>query len=696
MKIWTSSYGIRKQPSLLRYLSPLADSELHDIHFFSSPQNDDVVIGWGAKPNTRKARNFAEKKGLPYLRLEDGFLAYAGHPAMGSTRLSLIVDRKGIYYDSRSASELEDQCNAIEYWFTQEFCQRSENLIDQITRFGLSKYNQPRCPLPGWVRNDSCQKILLVDQVRDDMSVECAQADATAFSDMLRDVRADYPQAQVLIKTHPDILLGKKKGYFDSATEDPMVRFLAEDCHLPELMNVVDRVFCVSSQLGFEALMYGKPVHCYGLPFYAGWGLTQDTLSCPRRTARLTLPQLVAAALIRYPQYRLPGQSGPCSAEDVLAHMLEKQQRTDAGGVQTCYAVGFSLWKRAFVKEFIGDMAREVRFCHSAKVARRLAAQSSDNAILVWGNNEGELESWARRYEVAFWRMEDGFVRSVGLGADLRRPSCLVIDTQGLYYRAEQPSDILTLLNNTRFTQAQRERGSKLQTMLSELAVTKYNLGYSDEVSGADHLNIRDQAAGREVILVPGQFEADQSIQNSRGAVKSNLALLQATRRAYPDAYILFKEHPDLYSGVRPGALGETAALKYADLYVTHVDMHELIQACDRVSTMTSLTGFEALIRHRRVRVWGSPFYAGWGLTDDELEFPERTANITAEELVYTALVLYCRCFSWVTRSEASPEQVIEELARERSEWTSGGNLSSSWLARQVRKARYLKEAFFR
>ena len=696
MNIWTSSYGIRNQRSLLRFLSPLTESELQSIRTFSSPKNDDIVIGWGNKPNTRKARLFAEKNALSYLRLEDGFLAYAGHPAMGSTRLSLIVDRKGIYYDSRSPSELEDQCNAIDAWCTTEFCQRSENLIAQITRFGLSKYNQQRGHLPGWIRNDDRQKILLVDQVRNDMSVECAQADATTFTDMLRDVRADYPEALILIKTHPDILLGKKKGYFDIATEDPAIRFLAEDCDLPELMSAVERVFCVSSQLGFEALMYGKPVHCYGLPFYAGWGLTQDVMSCPRRKARLSLAQLVAAALIRYPRYRLPGQSQLCTPEEAVSHLLEKQQRADLDRVHTCYAVGFSLWKRAFVKEFIGDMALEVRFCHSAKVARRLAAQSKDNAILVWGNNEFRLESWARRYDVAFWRMEDGFVRSVGLGADLRRPSCLVVDTQGLYYRAEQPSDILTLLNNTRFDETQRARGKALQEMLNAQAVTKYNLGYSDQVSGTERLGIRQQAGGREIILVPGQYEADQSIQNSRGAVKSNLALLQATRTAYPEGFILFKEHPDLYSGVRPGALGETAALQYADLYVTHVDMHELLQECDRVSTMTSLTGFEALIRNRSVHVWGSPFYAGWGLTDDELEFPERTAKITTEELVYTALVLYCRCFSWVTRSEASPEQVIEELARERREWATGGNLTSSWLARQVRKARYLKEAFFR
>ena len=693
--IWSASPGIRKQHSLRRFFAGQESLPyFRSITPAASPASDDIVVGWGNKPNTQGARRFALQHNIPYLRLEDGFLAYAGHPAMGSERLSLIIDSQGIYYDSATASELENLCNDIEHWFTPEFCQRSENLTDLITGHGLSKYNHPRQPLPDYIGQNSQKKILLVDQVFNDMSVPSAGADASTFRTMLEEARRAHPDAQILIKTHPDILLGKKRGYFSPDSVDDQVLFLAEDCSVPELMAAVSEVYCVSSQLGFEALLYGKTVHCFGLPFYAGWGLTQDRMRCDRRHQILTLPQLVAAALIRYPRYCLPGAVVRCEAEDVVAYLLEQQARADRGGVSTCYAVGFSLWKRAFVRQFVGDMARRVVFTGRASAARKAAGPG--DAILVWGNKEPELEQQSRAEGIPFWRMEDGFVRSVGLGADLRRPSCLVIDTRGLYYRAGQASDILTLLNTTTFDDERRARGRHLQGLLNSLAVTKYNLGYSDQIGSSERYRIRELAAGREIILVPGQYEADQSVQNSRGVVKSNLALLEATRRTYPEAFILFKEHPDLYSGVRPGALGQERALTQADLYVTHVDMHELLQECDRVSTMTSLTGFEALIRNKQVHVWGSPFYAGWGLTTDELEFPERTAILKTEELVYTALVLYCRCFSWNARSPASPEQVIAELARERQQWTSGRDLSSTWLSRQIRKARYLKEAFFR
>lgn len=692
--IWSASSGIRKQHSLRRFFAAQGQLPCFKRITAAAPGADDIVVGWGNKPNTRRAQRFARQHQCAYFRLEDGFLAYAGHPAMGSERLSLIADGEGIYYDASAPSALENLCNDIEQWYTPEFCQRSENLIRLMTHSGLSKYNHSREPLPGRIRQNTQKKILLVDQVFNDMSVPSALADESSFRTMLEEARRAHPDAWILIKTHPDVLLGKKRGYFSPDSVDDQVGFVAEDCSVAELMAAVSEVYCVSSQLGFEALLYGKTVHCFGVPFYAGWGLTQDRMRCDRRRQTLTLEQLVAAALIRYPRYALPGEARLCEVEQVAGYLLEQQARADRGGADTCYAVGFSLWKRAFVRQFVGDMARRVVFTGSPAAALRAAGPR--DAILVWGNKAPKLEQQARSRSLPFWRMEDGFVRSVGLGADLRRPSCLVIDTRGLYYRAGQPSDILTLLNTTRFDDERRARGRHLQTLLNTLAVTKYNLGYSDQVGSSERYRIRESAAGREIILVPGQFEADQSVQNSRGTVKSNYALLEATRRAYPEAFVLFKEHPDLYSGVRPGALGRERALEQADLYVTHVDMHELLQECDRVSTMTSLTGFEALIRNKPVHVWGSPFYAGWGLTTDELEFSERTAILKTEELVYTALVLYCRCFSWNTRSPASPEQVIAELARERQQWASGGDLSSTWLSRQIRKARYLKEAFFR
>ena len=70
------------------------------------------------------------------------------------------------------------------------------------------------------------------------------------------------------------------------------------------------------------------PVICHGTPFYAGWGLTEDRFSCPRRTRKLTLNELVFGALITYPRY-VDSNKGvfvePEDAVDELAALAAKE-----------------------------------------------------------------------------------------------------------------------------------------------------------------------------------------------------------------------------------------------------------------------------------------------------------------------------------------------------------------------------------
>jgi len=77
----------------------------------------------------------------------------------------------------------------------------------------------------------------------------------------------------------------------------------------------------MTSLAGFEALLRNKPVTCYGLPFFAGWGLTTDKIACDRRKSGLKLLDLVHAVLIDYPVYvsRQTGQY--VSPEQVLGEL---------------------------------------------------------------------------------------------------------------------------------------------------------------------------------------------------------------------------------------------------------------------------------------------------------------------------------------------------------------------------------------
>ncbi len=88
----------------------------------------------------------------------------------------------------------------------------------------------------------------------------------------------------------------------------------------------------MTSLTGFEALLRGRPVTCYGQPFYSGWGLTRD-LHPPneRRQRRLVLDELVAGALIDYPLYLNREGTGLVTPEQAL-DTLAAQRRVHNPG----------------------------------------------------------------------------------------------------------------------------------------------------------------------------------------------------------------------------------------------------------------------------------------------------------------------------------------------------------------------------
>jgi len=166
---------------------------------------------------------------------------------------------------------------------------------------------------------------------------------------------------------------------------------------------------------------------------------------------------------------------------------------------------------------------------------------------------------------------------------------------------------------------------------------------------------------GARRILVPGQVEDDLSVLYGGGDIRTNLDLLACVRDGNPDAFVLYKPHPDVIAGHRKGAVPEALARRFASGIVQNVSTAALLAGIDEVHTMTSLAGFEALLRGRQVTVYGRPFYAGWGLTTDRMAI-ERGRRLTLEELVAGALILYPRYIDPVTRLPCGPEIIIERL----------------------------------
>ena len=270
--------------------------------------------------------------------------------------------------------------------------------------------------------------------------------------------------------------------------------------------------------------------------------------------------------------------------------------------------------------------------------------------LVVWGMKPivGEPAP-----DVRIVRLEDGFLRSVGLGADLIRPVSWVVDSRGIYYDATRPSDLEHLLTEAEFSPEMINRAALLQERIVAEGLTKYNIG----AAGWQ----RPSGVGK-VILVPGQVESDASLAYGAPNIRTNIGLLKAVRQANPQEYIIYKPHPDVLAGLRAKGAGEDEALRWCDELVTDAAMGDLLMAVDEVHVLTSLTGFEALLRGKSVTCYGQPFYSGWGLTKDIVPIPRRARRLSVDELVAGALIEYPVYLSRMSDALITPEQALDEL----------------------------------
>ncbi|WP_250517380.1 capsular polysaccharide biosynthesis protein [Caballeronia sp. INDeC2] len=599
-----------------------------------------AVAGWGLKRSGRAARELAARWGVPALSLEDGFLRSAGD-GTDPHCLSMSIDDLGIYYDARQPSRLEQLIAAD---VSRERHARVHALTEAWRVHRLSKYNHARDAKPPLETG----YVLVVDQTAHDESISGALCSSTDFARMLEAALDEHPGAKVLLKVHPDVFAGRKKGHFDALTRSMAERVVVvgRHYHAPDLIEGARIVYVVSSQVGFEALVWNRPVRAFGMPFYAGWGLTHDELPRPERRCNRSLEALVHAALIAYPKYLDPETGLECEVEEAVRH-ISLQRSMRARFPETIHAIGFSRWKRPIARAFFSGS--ELRFLRSERALPGGAA-----AVAVWGSTSLKGAKPGRRVI----RVEDGFVRSVGLGARLVAPLSWVQDDEGIYYDPSESSRLETLIENRYFDETMLERAARLRQIIVRERVTKYNLNGSawSRPSGVSR-----------VILVAGQVEGDASLRFGGHRIKTNRQLIEAVREAEPDAYIAYKPHPDVVAGLREGAVPPDVVRRYCNEVLTSESISDLLPKVDEVHVTTSLTGFEALLMGKRVVTYGTPFYAGWGLTVDRGLSRQRRPGISLDALVAATLIAYPTYVSASSGRFTTPERAVHELARMRN-----------------------------
>ncbi|MFV0292588.1 MAG: capsular polysaccharide biosynthesis protein [Paracoccus sp. (in: a-proteobacteria)] len=594
------------------------------------PGKGDKVGIWGGSPTAWRGRIVAARHQAGLVRIEDAFLrsvlpGRARGQLVRRGPIGLIIDPTGLHFDPTEPSLIEELITGGK---ADSLHEQARNGITRLISADLSKYNAHlpdiALPEPGYV--------LVIDQTAGDASL--MGANRADFLKMLHTARAEHPDTRIVIRSHPETARGLRPGHFMPDDLKPDDSFCDTPVSPWRLLAGARAVYVISSQLGYEAILTGHRPRLFGQPFYAGWGLSDDEMPVSRR-GNATMETLFAASHLLAPVWY-----DPCHDQltdfDGAVNQLEAEARAWRQDHAGHLAYGMRLWKRPMLARAFGA-AGGMRFTNTPDPA----------VTMAWAGRADELSA------PRVLRIEDGFLRSRGLGAALIPPLSLVADDCGIYYDPTRPSRLEDLIAAP-LPPGAAERAARLRERLIASGVSKYNL------SGSSNLPPLD---GRRRILVPGQVEDDASIRLGAGHERGNLALLARTRAENPDACLIYKPHPDVEAGLRPGLISVRDTRRLADHIAQNADPIALLKEVDEVWTITSTLGFEALLRQVPVTTLGAPFYAGWGLTRDLGPIPaRRQAKPGLDGLTHAALITYPRYFDPVSGLPCSPEIALDRL----------------------------------
>lgn len=324
-----SAYGmfLFQVAEFLEYNHEVISEFLNVRNYFSyhescpSPELVDFVVLWGVSDvdeNTLNLFEYAECHNKPIVIIEDGFIRSFFPMSYGEISASMRFDAEGCYYDSNYPSAIENLLNSdFELSESERFNIR--NLISLIVSSNITKYNLSKTYDSERLYEST---VLVIDQVYGDMSIKVGGTKDSDFDDMLKTAIEENPNSLVLVKLHPESVLGIRKGHYENKKiQSNKIQFLNEDINPLSIIKCVDKVYCATTQMGFEALLSGKQVICFGKPFYAGWGLTSDRKKISRRSRLRSIEDLFYAAYIYNTIYVNPNTKKKCCIRDVIDYI---------------------------------------------------------------------------------------------------------------------------------------------------------------------------------------------------------------------------------------------------------------------------------------------------------------------------------------------------------------------------------------
>ncbi|WP_044179829.1 capsular polysaccharide biosynthesis protein [Phytobacter massiliensis] len=661
---------------------PILQSWFNDKKFCFVPfnfKNNKIKNDWLRRiKNTKNAEFFIWGMNLPEpfaslevkkTFIEDGFIRSVGLGASHTPPLSLNFDSRTLYFNARKESDLEYLLNT--YNFDEDLLDRARNLKKKLIEAGISKYNNSaRSDITEIYGPKEKKRILVIGQVEDDASIEYGSITKYSNNDIVMIAHMENPDAQIIYKPHPDVLNGFRKHQSNPKDVRHLCQIITQDIPLSQALESIDHVYTISSLAGFEALIRDIKVTTLGCPFYSGWGLTDDRQENSRRNRVLTIDELFAASYILYPKYFDPiyrKYITPEQALDVLIRQREIVQKVPVEvsdslepTVTTVFGFHINDWKRPIIETWFPDkkfIYVPFNFKDKATIERWIKKiNSQKNAeLLIWGMR---LPQAFKSIDIKKTYVEDGFLRSVGLGAAHTPPLSLNFDSKTLYFNAREESDLESLLNTFDFDEKLLERGRNFKEKLIKSGISKYNNSNPIDINAIYGLK-----SGKRILVV-GQVEDDASIEYGSLIKYTNNELVTIARLENPDAQIFYKPHPDVLNGFRKFQSDPKDVQNICQVITEDLPLSQALETIDHVYTISSLAGFEALIRNIKVTTMGCPFYSGWGLTDDRQLNPRRTRTLTIDELFTAAYILYPKYLNPLTRKYITPEEALDYLIK--------------------------------
>lgn len=657
------------------------------------------VVGDECAPRLRKHVLPLGKK-IKYLN--DGFLRSIDLKNKRTAPYSVLLDSLTPHYDASKPSHLEAILGSFDFESDRQLSTRADLLIREMIASGISKYNEAHdvADLTAVYGEKTSHRILVVGQVEQSVSLKYSNPREYTNNDLIRIAANENPHAQIIFKPHPDVLNKHIKTASDPKILAHLCQILDVDLPLSQSLETIDQVYTISSLAGFEALLRGIKTTVLGTPFYSGWGVADDRELIPRRQRKLAVRDVFAAAYILYPTYIDPLYKTKITPEEALGKLIkDKSNFVSKGSVAVfpaapkvvlsknkkdirsirvlpgiddlskprAFLFGFGQNKLGFYAEQFSNYNVYSLDCVVSKQVLLTSREIIDffqplsgDIFVVWGKKDGDqgLENELIAAGIKIARIEDAFIRSVDLGGLNSTPLSYVFDQAGIYFDAGTPSVLEDILNTYDFKSdhALMERARACISHMLSTGTSKYN-----HASRVDIHKVYGEKVGKRV-LVLGQVEDDASIQFGCAKKVTNNDLVILARLENPDAHIIYKPHPDVLSGARKRYSDPTLVESIAQVMYDPISIADAFETIDHVYTITSLSGFEALLRGIHVTTYGCPFYSGWGLTDERQKNPRRLRNLSVEEIFAGAYILYSTYVNPFTKEKIQIEKALELL----------------------------------